>query len=245
MKQYQYNYSFLGKWMEANPQITNREILQAFGSVNNNNSLARYERCTTPLPIIGLLRFCNTFDVPISAFIVDGEEDMTQRVKPSIDDQLEPDGGYISAGEKRPHGSRTLRDPLEVNYHKSVIPGLTTIKTSHQEIQTGGIRQSATATHASIHQEASVGMDKSAQEISSPTPSASLTPSVPPTPSLSSVKPEPNAVSFSTLNKMLDIIAEQQKQIGEQQKLIAELTRRLEMQQGGYSMVAEDIHRDK
>lgn len=215
MKQYQYNYSFLGKWMEANPQITNREILQAFGSVNNNNSLARYERCTTPLPVIGLLRFCNTFDVPISAFIVDSEEDMTQRVKPSIDDQLEPDGGYISVGEKRPHGSRTLRNPLEVNYHKSVVPGLTTIKTCQQEIQTGGIRQSATATHATIHQEAST----------SPKPA----------------EKESAAVSLSTLNKMLDIIAEQQKQIGSQQQLIAELTRRLEMQQGYASMVAEDI----
>lgn len=52
-------------------------------------------------------------------------------------------------------------------------------------------------------------------------------------------------ISITTLNRMLDIIAEQQKQIGEQQKLISELTRRLDSQQSGYGMVAEEIHREK
>lgn len=57
--------------------------------------------------------------------------------------------------------------------------------------------------------------------------------------------PVPNAdpgISMATLNRMLDIIAEQQKQIGDQQKLINELTHRLNAQQGGFGMVAEDIH---
>ena len=52
-------------------------------------------------------------------------------------------------------------------------------------------------------------------------------------------------ISLKTLNRMLDIIAEQQKQIGEQQKLINELTHRLESQQPGYGMVAEEIHRNE
>ena len=52
-------------------------------------------------------------------------------------------------------------------------------------------------------------------------------------------------ISLKTLNRMLDIIAEQQKQIGEQQKLINERTHRLESQQPGYSMVAEGIHRNE
>ena len=132
MKQYQYNYSYLEKWMEANPHITNREIMQSFtGNVNNNNSLALYAQRKTPMPIINLLRFCNTFGVPISAFIVEtGEEDKKGndecaiRVEPSINDQMEPDGGYISVGERRPHGSRALRNPLEVEHIKSAVPGL-------------------------------------------------------------------------------------------------------------------------
>lgn len=52
-------------------------------------------------------------------------------------------------------------------------------------------------------------------------------------------------ISMTTLNRMLDIIAEQQKQIGDQQKLISELTRRLESQQPSYNMVAEEIRREK
>lgn len=58
-------------------------------------------------------------------------------------------------------------------------------------------------------------------------------------------EPAPDAdpgISMATLNRMLDIIAEQQKQIGEQQKLISELTHRLNIQQNGLGMVAEDIH---
>ena len=51
-------------------------------------------------------------------------------------------------------------------------------------------------------------------------------------------------ISLTTLNRMLDIIAEQQKQIGEQQRLIKELTHRLESQHPGYGMVAEEIHRE-
>ena len=51
-------------------------------------------------------------------------------------------------------------------------------------------------------------------------------------------------ISMNTLNRMLDIIAEQQKQIGEQQKLINELTHRLKSQQPSYGMTAEEIHRE-
>ena len=211
MKQYQYNYSYLGRWMEANPRITNREILQAFGSVNNNNSLALYEQRKTPMPLINLLRFCNTFGVPISAFIVETdiggdkeesdkeESDNTQKqVVLSIDDQLEPDGGYIAVGERRPHGSRALRDPLEVEHHPSVVPGLSVVKTNKEEIQAANIQQSATTTHASIHQSATTN-----------------------------VSPSPNKeaeVSISTLNKMLDIIAEQQKQIASLTQQVGELS---------------------
>ena len=244
MKQYQYNYSYLSRWMEANPQITNREIMQSFtGASNNNNSLALYEQRKTPMPIINLLRFCNTFGVPISAFIVEADTERKEddeRVELSINDQLEPDGGYIAVGERRPHGSRALRDPLDVDRIKSVVPGLTTIKASHQDVQTGGIRQTATATHASIHQ--------SATTTPLPAPDKEQTP-------ITSKEPD---VSLSTLNKMLDIIAEQQKQMAEQQKIIAEqqreilsLTHRLlnsdndRFQIGSISTAADPIHRDE
>ena len=65
-----------------------------------------------------------------------------------------------------------------------------------------------------------------------------------PPPNTEPVITEEPDISLTTLNKMLDIIAEQQKQIGEQQKLIIELTHRLESQHPGYGMVAEEIHRN-
>lgn len=65
-----------------------------------------------------------------------------------------------------------------------------------------------------------------------------------PTPITEPVTAAETDISLKTLNRMLDIIAEQQKQIGDQQKLINELTHRLESQQTGYGMVAEEIHRE-
>lgn len=165
--------------------------------------LVFWERMEAPIPTIQLLRFCNTFQVPITAFIVDTDDkydksiDELDYVQPDMNDQFEPNGGYIAQNERRPNGGRALRDPLDVDRIKSVIPGLTTIKTNRQNVQTGGIHQSASANHAFINQSASTLPAK-----------------------------EPD-VSLSTLNKMLDIIAEQQKQMAGQQTLIAEQQREI------------------
>lgn len=193
---YCYNYSFLEKWIKANRDITDRQILHAIGTTSNTR-LGNWERMKAPIPTIQLLRFCNTFQVPITAFIVDTDAkydksiDELDYVQPDINDQFEPNGGYISQNERRPNGGRALRDPMDVDRIKSIIPGLATIKTNGQNIQTEGIHQSASANHAFINQSASTIPEK-----------------------------EPD-VSLSTLNKMLDIIAEQQKQIAGQQELIA------------------------
>lgn len=66
-----------------------------------------------------------------------------------------------------------------------------------------------------------------------------------PTPMAEPAANEKPDISLKTLNRMLDIIAEQQKQIGDRQKLISELTHRLESQQPSYNMVAEEIHRNE
>ena len=66
-----------------------------------------------------------------------------------------------------------------------------------------------------------------------------------PTPIAEPVTAAKTDISLKTLNRMLDIIAEQQKQIGDQQKLINELTHRLDSQQPSYNMVAEEIHRNE
>ena len=217
---YFYNYSFLDKWMEANGKITNREIMKAMGTTSNA-CLDSWIRMKSPLPTIALLRFCNAFHVPLSAFIVDADKDQQgmegccgeEYVCPGIDDQFEPDGGYIGNEAKRQNGTRALRDPLDVDRIKSVVPGWTS-----NEIAGDGVEKGHRCGK------------KQESETASPTPIAEPVPNA-----------DPN-ISMATLNRMLDIIAEQQKQIGDQQKLISELTHRLNIQQNGLGRVAEDIH---
>lgn len=217
---YFYNYSFLNKWMEANGDITNKQIMKAMGTTSNA-CLDTWIRMKSPLPTNALLRFCNAFHVPLSAFIVNadakpqGDDDCyeAEYVRPGVNDQFEPDGGYIGNEARRKNGTRALRDPLDVDRIKSVVPGWTS-----NEIAGDGV--------VSGHR---CGKKKES-ETAAPAPIA---------------KPVPNAdpgINMATLNRMLDIIAEQQKQIGDQQKLINELTHRLNAQQGGFGMVAEDIH---
>ncbi len=224
---YFYNYSFLDKWMEANRKITNKQIMKAMGTTSNA-CLDSWIRKKSPLPTIALLRFCNAFHVPLSAFIVDADKDLQEEggyceegyVCPGIDDQFEPDGGYIDNDEKRKLGTRALRNPLDVERVKSVVPGWTS-----DGITGEGGAKGRKQKEEYKREDAPAPMNET-----SPTPIA---------------EPVPNAdpdISMATLNRMLDIIAEQQKQIGDQQKLINELTHRLNIQQNGLGMVAEDIH---
>lgn len=224
---YFYNYSFLDKWMEANRKITNKQIMKAMGTTSNA-CLDSWIRMKSPLPTIALLRFCNAFHVPLSAFIVDADKDLQEEggyceegyVCPGIDDQFEPDGGYIDNYEKRKLGTRALRNPLDVERVKSVVPGWT----SDGIAGNGGAKEHKQKEEYK-RENAAVPMNETA-----PTPIAEPVPDADP------------GISMATLNRMLDIIAEQQKQIGDQQKLINELTHRLNIQQNGWGMVAEDIH---
>ena len=217
---YFYNYSFLNKWMEANGNITNKQIMKAMGTTSNT-CLDTWIRMKSPLPTNALLRFCNAFHVPISAFIINadanphGDDDYyeVKYVRPGVNDHFEPDGGYIGSEEKRQNGTRALRDPLDVDRIKSVVPGWTS-----NEIAGDGVEKGHRCGK------------KKESETAAPTPIAEPVPNS-----------DPN-ISMATLNRMLDIIAEQQKQIGDQQKLISELTHRLNIQQNGLGMVAEDIH---
>lgn len=227
---YFYNYSYLNKWMEANRDITNKQVMRAMGTTSNT-CLDSWVRMKSPLPTIALLRFCNAFHVPLSAFIVDadaspiGDGDCcgVEYVRPDIGDQFEPDGGYLGNDAKRQMGTRALRDPLDVDRIKSVVPGLTNdgIEGNRNEkprcegTEEGGKNKQGAAT-------ASAPIVETASEPTAET-----------------------GISIDTLNRMLDIIAEQQKQICDQQKLITELTRRIGPQQADYGMVAEDIrHRE-
>ena len=227
---YFYNYSFLDRWMEANKDITNKQVMRAMGTTSNT-CLDSWVRMKSPLPTIALLRFCNAFHVPLSAFIVDADKDHQEKegceqgyVCPGIDDQFEPDGGYLDNEEKRKQGTRALRNPLDVERMKSVVPGWTSVGNAGNG-GAKGLRLGRKEEHK--EETAAAPMDAAA-----------------PTPITEPVTAAETDISLKTLNRMLDIIAEQQKQIGDQQKLINELTHRLESQQTGYGMVAEEIHHE-
>ena len=232
---YFYNYSFLTKWMEANGDITNKQIMKAMGTTSNA-CLDTWIRMKSPLPTNALLRFCNAFHVPLSAFILNadakpqGDDDCYEMeyVRPGVNDQFEPDGGYIGNEARRQNGTRALRDPLDVDRIKSVVPGWTSNEIAGDRVapghRYGKKKESEAAAVSMAEMEPAPGRaDSDAEPVHGEVP----------------------VIGVDTLNRMLDIIAEQQKQLCDQQKIIAELTRRLDSQQPGYGMVAEEIHRNE
>ena len=230
---YFYNYSFLNKWMEANGNITNKQIMKAMGTTSNT-CLDSWIRMKSPLPTIALLRFCNAFHVPLSAFIINadanphGDDDYyeVEYVCPGVNDQFEPDGGYIGNEARRQNGTRALRDPLDVDRIKSVVPGWTSNEIAGDGVASGRRcgKKKESETAAAPIAETEPALGTGAASAAEPVPG------------------EKPGIGVDMMNRMLDIIAEQQKQLCDQQKLIAELTRRLGNQQTGFGMVAEDIH---
>lgn len=123
---YQYNFGFLDQWIQANSNIPKGVLLKAFG-VKSNNGIKAWAQKDCPMPIIGILRFCNTFQVPISAFIKDSDAefvDIRMPHAPGAFDDLEPKGGYARDASERTKGERTYLNPLDVDIVPSFIPGM-------------------------------------------------------------------------------------------------------------------------
>ena len=123
---YQYNFSLLNEWLKANPEIPKGEILQAIGSKANNRFKA-WVRCEGPMPVISMLRLCNAFQIPLSAFFRDADAGTDGAVVPGMptpDDILEPVQGYADNMDDRQQGERSILNPLSVKVTPSVIPGV-------------------------------------------------------------------------------------------------------------------------
>ena len=123
---YQYNFSFLNEWLEANPEIPKGEILQALGAKSNNRFKA-WVRCEGPMPVLSLLRHSNAYQIPLSAFFRDADAGADGAVVPGMpmpDDILEPTQGYASSTDERQHGERSMLNPLDVQIAPSVVPGV-------------------------------------------------------------------------------------------------------------------------
>ena len=123
---YQYNFSFLNEWLEANPEIPKGDILQAIGSKANNRFKA-WVRCEGPMPVISMLRLCNAFQIPLSAFFRDADAGTDGAVVPGMpmpNDILEPAQGYADNMDDRQQGQRSILNPLSVKVTTSVVPGV-------------------------------------------------------------------------------------------------------------------------
>ena len=123
---YQYNFSFLNEWLKANPEIPKGEILQALGAKSNNRFKA-WVRCEGPMPVLSMLRLCNAYQIPLSAFFRDADAGADGAVVPGMpmpDDILEPTQGYASSTDERQHGERSMLNPLDVQIAPSVVPGV-------------------------------------------------------------------------------------------------------------------------
>ena len=124
---YQYNFSFLNEWFKANPEIPKGEILQAIGSKANNRFKA-WVRCEGPMPVISMLRLCNAYQIPLSAFFRDADAGTDGAVVPGMpmpDDILEPAQGYADNMDDRQQGERSILNPLSVKVTPSMVPGVT------------------------------------------------------------------------------------------------------------------------
>ena len=137
---YAYNFSFLSEWLEANPDIPKGEILQALGAKSNNRFKA-WVRCEGPMPIISMLRLCNAFQIPLSAFFRDAEAGADGAVVPGMptaNDILEPAQGYASSSDERQHGERSILNPLDVRIIPSVVPGMVTRPVNNNTVEKKG-----------------------------------------------------------------------------------------------------------
>ena len=134
---YQYNFSFLNEWLEANPEIPKGDILQAIGSKANNRFKA-WVRCEGPMPVISMLRLCNAYQIPLSAFFRDADAGTNGAVVPGMptpNDILEPAQGYADNMDDRQQGERSILNPLNVRVTPSVVPGVVAKPCKDDDIQ--------------------------------------------------------------------------------------------------------------
>ena len=95
-----YNYGFLTDWMKANPSIKRNEILQSM-EMSDYNTLRNWVEGATMLPLTQLMKFCNRFNVPITAFFLDEKADETSIIVPiTPNSMIEPAGGWPDSSRK-------------------------------------------------------------------------------------------------------------------------------------------------
>lgn len=118
---YQFNYGFLDEWLQANPDVKRADLLNAL-EIQSSNGINTWREKERPMPILTILKICNSFQIPLGMFFCDKDSEQTSHTcipQYDINMQLEPDGGYCK--ERKP-GKGAIIDPTANISHKSRIP---------------------------------------------------------------------------------------------------------------------------
>lgn len=232
---YLYNFGFLRQWLAVNPQLQVKTIQAALGS-KSNNSWKSWLNGEGTMPVISLLRLCNAFQIPLSAFFRNADSEGEPAVVPgvpTIDDELEPKGGFDRAPSERLPGEKSYLDPLDVEVCVTTIPGVT-------------VRQDQKGNTAEDEQEASDNKDVADTKNDDATQPINLgNMNSENLKSLIKLQMQHAVIETRYLenqNRLLDIIAAQQNQI-------ANLTRQLnryellQSRNHGSDMVSDELHK--
>ena len=210
---YQYNYGFLKQWLDENKKIQKKAVLKALG-IKSNNGLKAWTDGKGPMPVLNILRFCNSFQVPIARFFRDLDTNTVcnfQPEHPDVNDQLEPFGGYDN--EQQTVGHRNFEDPTRVEIQHSRLP-----KESQAESVTNP--KGAHAPSAAV-----LGSTTPTPGAPAPSPSQPSSAAPSPTPTL-----DANALlalettHAAQRDRLLDIIADQQRTIADLTTQLAQLS---------------------
>ena len=232
---YQYKFSFLREWFAANKRISKRDLLLTLGA-KSNNGLDSWMAGEGPMPILSILRLCNAYQIPLSAFFVDLDADGTAAGAPKAPtdaDVLEPTGGYPDGTAERRRGERCLLDPTDVQPRFSSVPGVNVEDGVVVFSPTHNAPQQAETTNVGTQDV--YGQNVNVQNIQHAAPKHSES-----TEATASALIDMEQKNAERFDRMLSIIADQQKQIADlNNELIAMRQRRRGYGTDSFGNVAE------
>lgn len=95
-----YNYGFLSDWMKANPEIKRGEILRSI-DMTDYGTLGKWIDGVTMMPMAQMMKFCNRWCVPVSAFFLNEKAEPGDVYAPiTSESNIEPAGGWPDASRK-------------------------------------------------------------------------------------------------------------------------------------------------
>jgi hypothetical protein len=89
-----YNFGFLADWFRANPKIKKYDVLHEMG-MSDYKTLQNWIDGVTIMPTTQIMRFCNLYNVPITAFFFDENAEEDSVFSPiHAGATIEPVGGW-------------------------------------------------------------------------------------------------------------------------------------------------------